>query len=420
MSLRILLAVWGESGNLAPAMTAARRLREAGHRPRILAAPALRGEVEAAGLPFSAWRRAPPYARPKGNEAGVAPSAIGELCAHVLFGPAEAIARDVLDALREEPADRVVLHDFLLGGVLAAEALDVPAALLSPHVSLRPLPGVPPLGSGLQCGMTREIEAAQAAFTATLEAWLDELNAARLALGLTPVGSVMEQFDRIPRILLAMSPAFDFQGGRLPDNVRYVGPLLDPPGGTADLPVAWPEPRGRARVLVGLGTTFQGQGPLLARVLQALAGTDFSAIATTGPVPQAGLEVPANVSLVHSAPHDLVMPAAAAVVTHGGHGTVSRALIHGRPLLVLPMGRDQDDNAARVAACGAGLVLSPDASAAEIRATLERLIAEPAFAAAAGRLGQALLADSRSATLLREIEELTPPRPAAADREAAA
>ena len=43
-----------------------------------------------------------------------------------------------------------------------------------------------------------------------------------------------------------------------------------------------------------------------------------------------------------------MFPDAAAVVTHAGHGTIMRALAHGIPLLCLPMGRDQDDNAARV------------------------------------------------------------------------
>ncbi len=67
------------------------------------------------------------------------------------------------------------------------------------------------------------------------------------------------------------------------------------------------------------------------------------------------MHAPKNVTLLHSAPHDLVMKEASLVVTHGGHGTVSRALIHGLPLLVMPMGRDQNDNAMRVEATAPGL-----------------------------------------------------------------
>ena len=44
-------------------------------------------------------------------------------------------------------------------------------------------------------------------------------------------------------------------------------------------------------------------------------------------------------------------------LTHGGPGTVIRSLVHGVPLLCMPMGRDQHDNTARVAALGADLTV---------------------------------------------------------------
>jgi hypothetical protein len=62
----------------------------------------------------------------------------------------------------------------------------------------------------------------------------------------------------------------------------------------------------------------------------------------------ASLHVAENVTLRRRAPHGSVMKDVSIVVTHGGHGTVSSALAHGRPLLVMPMGRDQGDIAARV------------------------------------------------------------------------
>ena len=67
------------------------------------------------------------------------------------------------------------------------------------------------------------------------------------------------------------------------------------------------------------------------------------------------------------------------VVTHGGHGTRSRALWHGLPLLVMPMGRDQHDIALRVEAHGAGLILPAAAAEVEIAAALGRLGREPSI-----------------------------------------
>ena len=44
----------------------------------------------------------------------------------------------------------------------------------------------------------------------------------------------------------------------------------------------------------------------------------------------------------------------AAVVHHGGIGTVAKALSTGTPQLILPMAFDEPDNAARVRSLGAG------------------------------------------------------------------
>jgi UDP:flavonoid glycosyltransferase YjiC (YdhE family) len=88
---------------------------------------------------------------------------------------------------------------------------------------------------------------------------------------------------------------------------------------------------------------------------------------------------------------------------------VSRALLNGLPLLVLPNGRDQADNAARVAAKGAGLRLPATASEAEIAAAVTRLIKEPHFQAAARRLGAAMKAENAS-SLVQEMESIVDAR----------
>jgi UDP:flavonoid glycosyltransferase YjiC (YdhE family) len=74
----------------------------------------------------------------------------------------------------------------------------------------------------------------------------------------------------------------------------------------------------------------------------------------------------------------VVMREAALVVTHGGHGTVMRALVSRTPMLVIPHGRDQNDNAVRVTHRGAGLSLMPDASVDAIRTACSRLFARAA------------------------------------------
>ena len=138
------------------------------------------------------------------------------------------------------------------------------------------------------------------------------------------------------------SAAFDFPA-RLPANVRYVGAQLDDP--------AWAEacalPGGDGPlVLVAMSSTFQDHADSLQRVADGLGRLPVRALLTTGPaVDPEVVRAPANVTVVRSAPHSQAMQQAAVVVTHGGHGTVVKSLAAGVPLVVMPHGRDQADNA---------------------------------------------------------------------------
>lgn len=411
MSYNFLLASWGSSGNLNPLLTAGRKLGRNGHRVRIIADPAMRDEVEAADFEFVTWRRAP-----IGTAAD--PTDISDLkdwLRRVLFDPAAAYAADIRDEMRRDPMDAVLSIDLLFGGVLGAEAAGVPVAMLSPHISIRPLPGVPPAASGLTQPKTpeerAEVAAASDRFADLLNGFLPNLNEGRARLGLTGLDHVMELFDRADRLLLAISQAFDFQADSLPDNVRYVGPLLDEPSWSKPWRSPWATQSDRPRALIACSSGAQGQGDLVQRVLDAMGTVQIDAVATTGPnLNMADLRAPENVHLLYSAPHDAVMREVSLVVTQGGHGTVSRALINGLPQLILPMGRDQSDNAARVEAKGAGLRLPPTASAADIAAALNRLIEEPHFRVASRRVGDAINADIDASSLVREMEAIVPQR----------
>jgi UDP:flavonoid glycosyltransferase YjiC (YdhE family) len=107
-----------------------------------------------------------------------------------------------------------------------------------------------------------------------------------------------------------------------------------------------------------------------------------------------------------SAPHGEVMRQAAAVVTHAGHGTVMRALVHKVPLLCMPMGRDQHDNTARVVARGAGLELRPSAPPSQIANAVFRLLDEPSFRLSARRLGEAVSFEAANSSIVDELESL--------------
>ena len=118
------------------------------------------------------------------------------------------------------------------------------------------------------------------------------------------------------------------------------------------------------------------------------------------------VHVPSNVVVTRSAPHTAVLPLAAAVVCHGGHGTVMKALAHALPLVVMPFGRDQKDNGARVEVCGAGVSLPPTASPGRIASAVRRVLEEPAFRAGAQRMAAVIARDVKEDRAVAEMEAL--------------
>jgi len=399
MSREFLFVIWAGGGNVPPQLTVARRLVARGHRVRMLAPAVLRESIEAAGLEFEPYGEAPEHDESVPEHSLVrdfeARSKAAEIAAsrdNLVAGMAGPIAADVLATLEHRPAD-VVAFDFLLAGAaFAAEKAGLPAAMLIHTTYPFPAPGLPPFGMGWTpmggpFGRLRE-RLGRLIFHRVYEApLLPRFNEVRIRLGLQPFRSFDEYVGRVDRALVLTSPAFDFPT-RLPANVEYVGPQLDPPLSRPAWESPWSSGDDRPLVVVGLSTTHQGHDSLLERIVAALATVPVRALVTTAGTALRSAP-PANVHVARFIPHAEVLPEAAAVVTHAGLGTVHAALAHGRPLVCLPIGRDQPDNAARVAWHGAGLRLSPKAAPTAIRAAVERVLAEESFTVSARRLAGA-------------------------------
>ena len=406
MPYNFLFASWSNLGDLGPMLTGARQLRDRGHNVRFIAGQPAREHVLAAGFAFTPWQRKPNYApvaqgsdpRRQNGQA-------------LIFGPAASHAADTRDAIRSEPTDALVAFHVLFGSAMAAEAEGLPYVLLSPSLSARPLSGVPPLHSGLRAPRTIEerakVDAAGNQYAAFLNEWLPMINEARASQGLEPLSHVLDAYNHAPRVLLAVSSAFDFPADYLPANTRYIGPLLDDSPWTQPWDSRWSVGPEHPRALVFLGTTDQNQAAVLQRIINAVGDIEMEAVVTVGPIfDPARFQAPQNVIVLSSVPHDAVMTEVSLAVVHGGHGSVNRALLHDLPLLVMPLGRDQSDNAVRVEDRGAGLTLPPSASETEIATALKRLIHECSFREAARTLAQAIANEIKAQRFVTEVEEV--------------
>lgn len=140
-------------------------------------------------------------------------------------------------------------------------------------------------------------------------------------------------------------------------------------------------------VYATLGTIFN-EPTLLRPLLDGLDGVPAALVTIGRNVDPAEIgPVPAQIRVERFVPQAHVLPRCAAVVSHGGSGTTLGALAHGLPLVLVPQGADQFDNAARCAAAGVAVVVKPDELTADaVRAALRRVLDEPTFAAAAREL----------------------------------
>jgi MGT family glycosyltransferase len=410
-----LAALVDGGGTVPPELGAVRCLVDRGHAVTVMAEDSMEPEVRATGAEFRRWVHAPnrPDRRPEHDPTRdwelKSPTQLFErLIDAQIVGPASDYIADLRAAIEARRPDVVLCSQFAFGAMLTAEAAHIPFAVLMPNAYLLPAKGMPPFGLGLRPARSpvgRLRDQVIGGFTQRLwnKKGLPRLNLLRRELGLEPLPHFFDQPHRADREIVMTSAAFDFPAA-LPASARYVGAVLDDPSWSDP----WTPPVGDAPlVLVGLSSTYQDHLACLQRIADALGTLEVRGVITTGPALEpSALHPPVNVSVIASAPHSRVLEHAAAVVTHGGHGTVVKSLAAGVPMVVMHHGRDQADNAARVVARGAGIAAKRTAPVDKISAAVRATLTDPRYRQAARQLGDSIRHDATSGALLRELEDV--------------
>ncbi|MCP4593378.1 MAG: glycosyltransferase family 1 protein, partial [bacterium] len=108
-------------------------------------------------------------------------------------------------------------------------------------------------------------------------------------------------------------------------------------------------------VYVGFGSMMSRRAEQTTRItLDALKQSGQRGLIATGWGALSQSDLPDEVFLIESVPHDWLFPRTAAVVHHGGAGTTGAGLRAGVPGIVVPFGGDQPFWARRVEALGVG------------------------------------------------------------------
>jgi MGT family glycosyltransferase len=365
--MKVLFVVPPLTGHVNPTVSVGRALAARGHTVAWAAHP---GTVRAL-LPPDARVLPLPEAVSAGHVAAVTDrartargaAALKFLWEDFLIPLARSMRPGVDAAVTEFAPDVLAVDQQAIAGALVARQRGLPWATLATTSAgvVDPLAGLP-----------------------QVERWLRDLLAGLAAeVGVSSTGQV----ELSPHLVIAFTTAALVGPiDRFPAHYRFVGPSIADRPEPTEFP--WDALRARPRVLVSMGTVnAEASGRFYTTTLAALAELAAQVILVAPPELVDPSTAPANFLVRRYVPQLALLAHVDAVISHAGHNTVCEALAHGLPLVVAPIKDDQPIVADQVVAAGAGLrVKFGRVQPAELRAAVERVLNEPGFRDAAGRV----------------------------------
>ncbi len=218
------------------------------------------------------------------------------------------------------------------------------------------------------------------------------INAMRRDLGLRPVRGIFRKWMHSPDLCIGLFPDwFALPQRDWPPNSRVTGfPLYDERGLeplSAEL-LSFLD-AGSPPIAFTPGSAMRQGLPFFQAAAEACKKLGRRGLLLSRHRGHIPADLTPGVIHIDYAPFSELLPRCAALVHHGGVGTLSQALASGIPQLVMPMAHDQIDNASRLCRLGVAAQLEP------------KLFRGPAVADALG----ALLGSDAVAAKCREIAE---------------
>lgn len=365
--MHVLLVPFGSHGDVHPFVGLGLALRRRGHRVTFVVNPHFWPLVQGLGFETRAMGDAAQYEEAMRDPDLWDPrKGFSVVAKGVLDG-----ARIVFEAIRDAyvPGETVAVGGSLAFGVrMAHEALGVPSATV--HLQ----PGI--LHSNHETPAYPRFETPRW-WPRWFRRWFFDriyanlvdphvgpgLNAYRAELGLPPGRDPMRAGLHSPDLVLGFFP--EWFGAPQPDwppRVKLVGfPLYDERDAT---PLA-PElerflAEGAPPIAFTPGSANVHGRAFFEAAADACARLGRRGLLLTRFAEQVPADLPDGVVHVSYAPFSLLLPRVAALVHHGGVGTSAQGMASGVPQLVMPLGHDQFDNAARMRRLGVARSLLPE------------------------------------------------------------
>ena len=372
--MRVAVVAGPEAGHAFPAIALCLKLAAAGDEPVLLTGVGWLETARGVGLEAVELLGLDPDESDDDTDAGAK-----------LHQRAARMARLNLPVLRSLQPDLVVSDVITVCGGMAAELAGIPWIELSPHPLYLPSRGLPPIGSGLAPGTGlrgRLRDATMRAFTArSVRAGERQRTRARQEIGLPGV-------DPGPlRRLIATLPALEVPRPDWPAEAVVVGPLHFEPTSTV---LAVPAGDGPV-IVIAPSTASTGTVGLAELALDHLIPGETLPAGSRLVVSRMGgddVEVPPWAAVGLGRQDDLLRHADV-VVCGGGHGMLSKTLLAGVPMVVVPGGGDQWELANRVVRQGSARLVRP-LNADALIAGVTEVLSDPRYRQAARRAGDSV------------------------------
>jgi UDP:flavonoid glycosyltransferase YjiC (YdhE family) len=412
--MQILLNPMGSGGDVLPFIRLGMALKARGHDVTVITMGRYEPLARHAGLAFVEWISPEAMQAVEDNPDLWHPKK-GLLLAIRAVEPGYRQLHARIRA-RHVPGETVLVAGALnLGARLAHDRLGVPlATLLLQPAYLRSvyrspvLPGVPTPDWAPRAWKRLVYLLSDALMLDPVAA--PAVNALRAEQGLPAVRSVLGDWWLSPQRVIGLFP--DWFGEPQPDwpaQVRLTGfPLYDGLGAEA-VPAGLHEflEEGEPPVVFTPGTMMRHPRQFFEAAVDACRRLGRRGLLLSRFRDQLPAGLPAGVRHFDYVPLSQVLPRAAALVSHGGIGTVSQALAAGIPQLVMPLAFDQLDNAARLGRLGVAETLIPaDFRGPAVARRLAGLMGSAVVAAACQAAAAWLRKDQWQDETCRAVEEL--------------
>ena len=399
--MRIVLSTYGSLGDLHPLIAVGLELRERGHDVVFATNFSHEERVTRHGFEFHSIR---PHVSPED------PAAVAYLMV-LQRGPERMLRELLFPALRDMYADlrdACAGADLLFAGelVYAAPMLAEKTGIAWASFALAPLsffsaydpPVVPPypwLAHFYRFGPAVGRLIARFGHAVT-KSWIGPVLELRKELGLPEGPHPVFEGKFSPRLVVAMfssvmaTPQQDWP----PNTVQTGFTFYDAATGTLPEELEAFLAAGEPPVVFTLGSAaVLDPGAFFHESIEAAARLGIRALIIAGES-QPKETPPPNVHVTGYAPYSATFARAAAVVHQGGIGTTAQALRAGKPMIVVPYGFDQPDNAARVRRLGvAETIARGKYDSDRVVAALQRILGDAAYAQRAEAVAQKVRAE---------------------------